>query len=578
MPDPADRPNAPVTYADAGVDINAGNALVRAIKPLVAATRRPGADGEIGGFGGLFDLKAAGFDDPILVAANDGVGTKLRIAIETGMHDTIGIDLVAMCVNDLIVQGAESLFFLDYFATGKLETGVAENVIKGIAEGCQQAGCALIGGETAEMPGMYAEGDYDLAGFAVGAAERGQLLPRADIQPGDALIGLMSSGVHSNGYSLVRRLVSDAGLAWDAPAPFATEQTLAEALLTPTRIYVKPLLAAIRETGAIKALAHITGGGLTENIPRVLPHGVQAEIDLDRWHAPAVFDWLKAQSRLDDAEMLRTFNCGIGMVAAVEADRLQDVIAQLNAAGETVVQIGRLSAQSGDEQDPLRRETRAVTAPRKRVAILISGRGSNMQALVAAARTSDYPAEIVAVISNRPDAPGLAWAREQGIPTHAVDHKAYPSREAFEADLQAALDTANAELVALAGFMRLMTAGFVERWRGAMINIHPSLLPAFKGLDTHARALEAGVRIAGCTVHFVTPGMDEGPIIAQAAVPVAPDDTPDSLAARILKAEHELYPQALRWVAEGRITFENATRPAGLNINQHDVLISPAGP
>ena len=343
----SERPNAPVTYKDAGVDIDAGNALVQAIKPLVRATRRPGADVEIGGFGGLFDLKAAGFNDPILVAANDGVGTQLKIAIETGQHDTIGIDLVAMCVNDLIVQGAEPLFFLDYFACSRLDNDVAAAVIKGISDGCQMAGCALIGGETAEMPGMYGEGDYDLAGFSVGAAERGQLLPRPDIAAGDVLIGLPSSGVHSNGYSLVRRLVEQAGLNWDTAAPFQPDTTLAAALLEPTRIYVKPLLAAIRQTGRIKALAHITGGGLLENIPRVLPDGLAAQIDLSRWRMPPVFGWLRAQSGLDTTEMTRTFNCGIGMALIVEQGGVDTVLDSLREAGEPGIVIGEVATGQG---------------------------------------------------------------------------------------------------------------------------------------------------------------------------------------------------------------------------------------
>ena len=341
------RPNAPVTYRDAGVDIDAGNALVRAIKPLVAATRRPGADADIGGFGGLFDLKAAGFNDPILVAANDGVGTKLKIAIETAKHDTIGIDLVAMCVNDLIVQGAEPLFFLDYFACSKLDNEIAAAVIKGISVGCEMAGCALIGGETAEMPGMYSDGDYDLAGFSVGAAERGDLLPDQDIEKGCALIGLQSSGVHSNGYSLVRRLVESAGLAWDSEAPFHPGATLAEALLEPTRIYVKPLLNVIRQTGHIKALAHITGGGLLENVPRVLPAGLAARIDLSTFKAPPVFAWLRDQARLDTVEMARTFNCGIGMVVIVPQSEASQVLNALQDAGEAGTIIGELVAHEG---------------------------------------------------------------------------------------------------------------------------------------------------------------------------------------------------------------------------------------
>jgi phosphoribosylformylglycinamidine cyclo-ligase len=345
---PGRRYNRPSTsYRDAGVDIDAGNALVAAIKPLAAATRRPGADVDLGGFGGLFDLKRAGFTDPVLVAANDGVGTKLRIAIDSGRHGTIGIDLVAMSVNDVLAQGAEPLFFLDYFACGKLDVEVARIVVAGIAEGCRHAGCALIGGETAEMPGMYADGDYDLAGFAVGAVERGAVLPRSDVAAADVLVGLPSSGVHSNGYSLVRRLVADADLAWDAPAPFDAARTLADALLEPTRIYAKPALRAIRDTGAVKALAHITGGGLTENVPRILPDGIAAHIDLAAWRAPAVFGWLMQAGALDEAEMLRTFNCGMGMVAVVAHDGADAVMQSLESAGETPVRIGELEPGRG---------------------------------------------------------------------------------------------------------------------------------------------------------------------------------------------------------------------------------------
>jgi phosphoribosylformylglycinamidine cyclo-ligase len=340
-------PRAPVSYADAGVDIDAGNALVQAIKPLVRATQRPGADGEIGGFGGLFDLKAAGFRDPVLVAATDGVGTKLKIAIETGILDTIGIDLVAMCVNDLVVQGAEPLFFLDYFATGKLDPQAGVRIISGVAEGCRQAGAALIGGETAEMPGMYADKDFDLAGFAVGAVERDGILPRGDVAAGDAVLALTSSGVHSNGYSLVRKLVADAGLSFEAPAPFDNRNSLGRALLTPTRIYVRPLLAAIRATGAVKAMAHITGGGITENLPRVLPETLAARIDLDTLPLPPVFRWMAELGEIAPAEMLRTFNCGAGMLVVVPAASVAAVKAALAEAGETVVAVGEIAERSG---------------------------------------------------------------------------------------------------------------------------------------------------------------------------------------------------------------------------------------
>lgn len=343
----------PITYRDAGVDIDAGNQLVRMIKPLAKSTSRLGADVDLGGFGGLFDLKRAGFKDPILVSSNDGVGTKLKIAIDANRHTTIGIDLVAMCVNDLIVAGAEPLFFLDYFATGKLAVGVATDVIAGIADGCRQAGCALIGGETAEMPGMYQPGDYDLAGFSVGAAERGEILPRDDVQPGDVLIGLASSGVHSNGYSLVRRLIAAAKLNWDDRAPWAEGLSVADALLVPTRIYVKPVLSALRATGgagaggAIKALSHITGGGLSENVPRVLPDTVAARIDLTKIPVPPVFKWLADAGHLDAVEMLRTFNCGIGMMLVADHTKVDAVVAALTDAGEAPIIIGAITPPAG---------------------------------------------------------------------------------------------------------------------------------------------------------------------------------------------------------------------------------------
>ena len=348
MSDAQKLPSNGLSYKQAGVDIDAGNALVDAIKPAVRSTRRPGADGEIGGFGGLFDLKAAGFTDPVLVAANDGVGTKLRIAIETGNNSTIGQDLVAMCVNDLVVQGAEPLFFLDYLATGKLDVAAATAIVEGIAEGCRIAGCALIGGETAEMPGIYHGKDYDLAGFAVGAAERDALLPRADIAAGDVLVALASSGVHSNGYSLVRRIVEVSGIDWYLPAPFDETVSLADALLTPTRIYVRPLLAALRAGRNIKALAHITGGGFIDNIPRVLPETLAAHVELDKVSVPPVFGWLARVGGIDATEMLRTFNCGVGMLAVVPAEEAEAVVATLTEQGETATVVGRLVPREGD--------------------------------------------------------------------------------------------------------------------------------------------------------------------------------------------------------------------------------------
>jgi len=333
-----------MTYAKAGVDIDAGNALVERIKPAAKRTARPGSMSGLGGFGALFDLKAAGYSDPVLVAATDGVGTKLRIAIDTGHVDTIGIDLVAMCVNDLVCQGAEPLFFLDYFATGKLDVDQATRIIEGIADGCAASGCALTGGETAEMPGMYHKGDFDLAGFAVGAMERGHELPR-DVAEGDVLLGLASDGVHSNGYSLVRKIVEGTGLGWDDACPFG-EGSLGEALLAPTRLYVKPALAAVR-AGGVHALAHITGGGLTENLPRVLPEGLGARIDLDAWTLPPVFGWLAQNAGLEQGEMLKTFNCGIGMIVVAAPDRAEALAAMLTEAGESVSVIGQVTAGEG---------------------------------------------------------------------------------------------------------------------------------------------------------------------------------------------------------------------------------------
>ncbi|SBV99569.1 phosphoribosylaminoimidazole synthetase [uncultured Alphaproteobacteria bacterium] len=335
------RGDAGLSYRDAGVDIDAGDALVEAIKPLARSTMRPGADTELGGFGALFDLRAAGFTDPILVSSTDGVGTKLKIAIETGIHDHVGIDLVAMCANDLVVQGAEPLLFLDYFATGHLSVDAGRAIVAGIAEGCRQAGCALIGGETAEMPGMYADGDYDLAGFCVGAAERADIITGRGIRAGDVILGLASHGVHSNGFSLVRRIVARSGLGFADAAPFAPGKTVGEALLTPTRIYVKSCLAAIR-AGGVKGFAHITGGGMTENVPRVLPKGLHAAIDGRRFPVPPVFAWLAEQGGVALPEMLRTFNCGIGMVAVVGPAHAGDVRAALEAAGEAVYEIGTI--------------------------------------------------------------------------------------------------------------------------------------------------------------------------------------------------------------------------------------------
>ena len=339
--------DSPLTYKDAGVDIDAGDALVERIKPLARRTARPGLLGGIGGFGGLFEIDTVRFPRPVLVAGTDGVGTKLRLAIDLQCFDTIGIDLVAMCVNDLVVQGAEPLLFLDYFATGRLAPDVGAHIVAGIARACKAAGCALIGGETAEMPGMYRDGDYDLAGFSLGAVERTELLPRKDVGPGDVILGLASDGVHSNGYSLVRRIVERSGLAWTDEAPFHNGQTLGTALLTPTRLYVKSVLSVIRATGAVKALAHVTGGGITENLPRVLPAGTVARIDLSNLIVPPVFRWLASVGAVAPEEMLRAFNCGVGMAVVVPVEREEEVADAFAAAGETVIRLGVIEPGAG---------------------------------------------------------------------------------------------------------------------------------------------------------------------------------------------------------------------------------------
>ncbi|WP_303718168.1 phosphoribosylformylglycinamidine cyclo-ligase [Brevundimonas naejangsanensis] len=344
MSDTPEALNNGLTYADAGVDIDAGEQLVDAIKPLAKSTRRPGAEASLGGFGALFDLKAAGFEDPLIVTTTDGVGTKLKVAIETGRHDGVGVDLVAMCVNDLLAQGAEPLMFLDYYATGKLDVDAARRVVAGIAEGCRQSGSALVGGETAEMPGMYSGGDYDLAGFSVGAVERGKVLPYLDQQkPGDVIIGLASSGPHSNGYSLIRKVVEKSGLAWGDDAPFAKDQSLAQALMEPTRIYVKPVLPLMK-ADLIKGAAHITGGGLIENPPRCIAEGLEASFDWDAWPMPAVFQWLAETGGISDHEMRRTFNCGVGFILIVAPENVEPVLAALLNAGETAFVCGQLQA------------------------------------------------------------------------------------------------------------------------------------------------------------------------------------------------------------------------------------------
>uniref|UniRef100_A0A667XRS9 Trifunctional purine biosynthetic protein adenosine-3 n=1 Tax=Myripristis murdjan TaxID=586833 RepID=A0A667XRS9_9TELE len=548
-----------LTYKDSGVDIAAGNKLVDMIKPLAKATSRAGCNAELGGFAGLFDLKAAGFSDPVLVSGTDGVGTKLKIAQACGQHGGLGQDLVAMCVNDVLAQGAEPLFFLDYFSCGSLDVDVAASVVGGIAKACQMAGCALLGGETAEMPGVYAPGEYDLAGFCVGAVERGALLPRLhDIAEGDLLIGVASSGVHSNGFSLVRKVLERAGLTYSSPAPFGSSgQTVGELLLTPTKIYSRLLLPILR-SGAVKAYAHITGGGLLENIPRVLPQELAVDLDASRWSIPPVFSWLQKEGGLSEEEMARTFNCGLGAVLVVAPPDAQRVLRQLQADEQAWV-VGSLAhKQPGAEPVAVRNLKHSLCAgstPGTETGVQQNGgcHGTNLQALIEQAKRPSSSAEIVVVISNRPGVQGLKRASLAGIQTRVVDHKLYGSRAEFDGTIDRVLEEFGVELVCLAGFMRILTGTFVKKWSGKLLNIHPSLLPSFKGVNAQKQALQAGARVSGCTVHFVAEEVDAGAIIVQEAVPVLVSDTEESLCDRIRQAEHRAFPAALELVASGAV-------------------------
>ncbi|KAM9320384.1 trifunctional purine biosynthetic protein adenosine-3-like [Gastrophryne carolinensis] len=570
------KTNRALTYKASGVDIEAGNCLVQTIKPFAAASARPGCNAELGGFAGLFDLKAAGFVDPILVSGTDGVGTKLKIAQACNKHDTIGHDLVAMCVNDILAQGAEALFFLDYFACGTLDLSTAASVVSGIAQACKLAGCALLGGETAEMPGMYAPGEYDLAGFAVGAVERGHMLPLLDkIAAEDLVIGIASSGVHSNGFSLVRKIVEKCGLEWSSPTPHGCgDQTLGELLLTPTKIYSKTLLPVLK-AGHVKAYAHITGGGLLENIPRVLPPAHGVILDALCWKMPGVFSWLQKEGALSEEEMSRTFNCGIGAVLVVERAHAEEVLKAVRAAEEAWI-IGEVTSCPPDScavqirnlMAALHRENshpkpyvttsicdglKQAAQEKVRVAVLISGTGTNLESLIKSTMLPGSAACIALVISNKSGVGGLQKAEAAGILTKVIEHKQYKSREEFDSAIDKVLEEFSIQLVCLAGFMRILSAPFVRKWTGKMLNVHPSLLPSFKGAHAHKLVLEAGVRVSGCTVHFVAEEVDAGAIIFQEAVPVEFGDTEETLSERVKKAEHKAFPAALQLVASGAV-------------------------
>ncbi|KAJ9575748.1 hypothetical protein L9F63_007394 [Diploptera punctata] len=535
-----------LTYKASGVDITAGDSLVTKIKPLVSNTNRVGVMGSIGGFGGLFDTKAAGYKDPLLVSGTDGVGTKLKIAQACGIHSTVDVD-------------------------------VTTQVVAGVAEGCNIAGCALVGGETAEMPGLYAPGDYDLAGFAVGAVERTNLLPMTDkIKQGDTVIALPSSGVHSNGFSLVRKIMQKCGLNYSDSAPFSTSgKSYGEEFLTPTKIYVKSLLPALK-SGKVKALAHITGGGLTENIPRILPKGYKVKLNANKWTVLPVFAWLAAAGGVSAPELLRTFNCGIGTVIIVNSSDVESVLKLISDVSASVV--GRIEVQNeGDstrvEVDnfeqvmdivmrPYVKSVVSMFAPvRKKVGVLISGSGTNLQVNnVTINATTDLSkgigAEIVLVISNKPGVQGLQRAQNAGIPTKVIKHTEFKSRLEFDMAMHAELIAAGVEIVCLAGFMRVLTGDFVKLWQGRLINIHPALLPLFKGTHAHRQALAAGVRITGCTAHFVEEDIDAGAILVQQSVQIEIGDTEETLQERVKLTEHKVFPEALRLVATEKVYLD----------------------
>lgn len=493
----------------------------------------------------------------------------MKFAQHLKKHNSVGIDLVAMCVNDILSNGAEPISFLDYFACGKLNVKTATEVVAGIADGCLQSRAALIGGETAEMPGMYDHDVYDLAGFALGIAEYTEILPKKDfIEVGDIIIGFPSSGTHSNGFSLIRKIMDTQEFKFDDVAPFSScGKSFAEELLTPTKIYVQDILPAI-ETGKVKALAHITGGGMWENIPRVLPPQLTAELEGKFINIQPIFGWLTSVGKVDKLELMKTFNCGIGMILITSPENQMTMLKSLHGTGASV--IGKVVPTKPNGHQLIIRNfatcvTRVenlLTTPRKRVGVLISGSGSNLQALIDATKNSSMGmnCDIVHVISNKPGVFGLERAEKAGISTSVIIHKDFPSREQFDEALHDVLVKNQVDIVCLAGFMRIVTPGFVQKWKGRLLNIHPSLLPKFKGIKAQQDALESGDSESGCTVHFVDENVDTGAIITQEIVPILKEDDVESLTQRILKSEHIAYPRALRLVASGYVKLnDNST-------------------
>nr|XP_039266987.1 trifunctional purine biosynthetic protein adenosine-3-like [Styela clava] len=573
-----------LTYASCGVSVSNGDAFVHGISSIASSTARKGCTAVLGGFGALFDLAAAGYSNPVLVSGTDGVGTKLLLAQGSGRHSTIGQDLVAMCVNDVLTHNAEPLFFLDYLSCGKLKSKIATEVVHGISEACKLAGCGLIGGETAEMPGMYANGEYDLAGFAVGAYDKKlhTPLPRLnEISEGDVIVGISSNGLHSNGFSLVREVVKISGCNLSESAPFDNNCNLLDCLLAPTAIYTS-LLPVLRSGNFVKALAHITGGGINGNLARVIPNGMCAIICAKQWEIQPVFGWLSKVGDIDSQEMLKTFNCGLGMCmviakegvnAVMENCRVRLASSKLNAYVigyieksdvENKVIVNDFAEALKNSWNPNVTEVdNALNLPsignseKPSVAVFISGTGTNMQALINHENTASSSYTISLIISNKANAGGLKKASAANIPYIVLDHKNFPTREAYDLAVHEVLMKKRVHFICLAGFMRLLSGWFTRTWRGRIINIHPSLLPSFKGMDAHKQVLKSGVRITGCTVHYVTENMDEGAIIAQTAVPVEIDDDVTSLSERVKTAEHQTYPKALDLVASGQVQFND---------------------
>ena len=545
-------------YRAAGVDIAEADRALDRIRPLVDSTRRPEVLSDVGHFGGLFRLDASRFRRPVLVASTDGVGTKLRLAREAGRHEVPGHDLVSHCINDILVQGAEPLFFLDYLAMGRLDAAVAEGVVRGIAAACREFGIALLGGETAEMPGFYPAGDYDLAGTIVGVVEEDRIVDGRLVAPGDVLIGLPSSGLHTNGYSLARAVLRDRlGLGVRDLLP-GLGISVADAFLAPHRCYLPVLRPHLRE-GRLHALAHITGGGISDNLARVLPSGVLAEVDLASFRLPPLFRLLAEAGRIVEAEMLRAFQL---------RGRPRGGGGGFRRAGPHRSPPRRLPPRRSDRGRRTAHRTvpgpprmtgkpiRSLPAPGRRLGVLISGRGSNLKAILDAVASGSLDATVALVLSNRRAAAGLSHAESAGAPTTVLSHRAFPDRESYDRAVLERLRAHRVDVVCLAGFMRILSPVLLDAFPDRVLNIHPSLLPAFGGLDAPVQALDYGVRIAGCTVHLVDELMDHGPIVLQEAVPVHDEDTPETLSDRILALEHRLYPRAIGLLLEGGLRLQ----------------------